>query len=103
MLIKINRKKLISALKRVVAICKPAKEISSQFEFLTIYDCGGNELEFVFTDHELQVSFKLKAEEIQRLTGISLFGVNPNTLFGIVSAMKDDSISINIKSFNHLF
>lgn len=97
MLIKINRKKLISALKRVVAICKPGKEISSQFEPLTIYDCGSNELEFVFTDHELQVSFKIKAEEIQRLTNTSLFGVNPNTLFGIVSAMKDDVISIKIK------
>lgn len=97
MLIKVNRKKLIAALKRVVAICKPGKEISAQFEPLTIYDCGGNELEFVFTDHELQVSFKIKAEEIQRLTGTSLFGVNPNTLFGIVSTMKDDVVSIKIK------
>ena len=85
---------MITALRRAAVICKPSASL--ECDLLTIYHVRENELQFAFTNFDLQVQFSINAEEIEvKNADENLFSVNPATLLGILETIGDENIVLD--------
>lgn len=94
MLIKVDRKKLLTALKRVTAIVKDPL-LDKKYEPLTIMPVGEKELVFTFTNLDLQVRFSINAESVDLENEVAIpLGLDASKFQGIVSSMTDDIVHL---------
>ena len=94
MIIKVNKKKFLTALKRVTSIVKKPL-LDQRYEALTIFIKENNKIVFTFTNLDTQVQFSFNAEEVDLEGGEpTMLGVDPSRLQGIISNMTDDVVHL---------